>query len=120
VSALVLLLLIPALAWLTARWPPERTAHVDRWLSQRWMPLLPGLVSAAALWWIWGSLAPVEVVHDETAYLLQAQMLAHGHLAGPGRPMPEFFEQFQVFASPILAAKYPPGFVPASGSAFRG
>lgn len=109
-SALVLLLLIPALAWLTARWPPERTAHVDRWLSQRWMPLLPGLVSAAALWWIWGSLAPVEVVHDETAYLLQAQMLAHGHLAGPGRPMPEFFEQFQVFASPILAAKYPPGF----------
>lgn len=108
--ALLPLVLIPALVWLTASWPAERTAPVERRLSGRQAPLVIGVISAVALWWTWGSLRPVEVIHDETAYLLQATMLASGHLAGPPRPLPEFFEQFQVFASPILAAKYPPGF----------
>ncbi|HTO73110.1 MAG TPA: hypothetical protein VMJ30_04795 [Gemmatimonadales bacterium] len=84
--------------------------RLNRWLEGRSAPALFGLVSALALWWTWGSLNPVEVIHDETAYLLQAGLLAHGHLVGPARPIPAFFEQFQVFAEPAVTAKYPLGF----------
>lgn len=85
----------------------ERTGQL---LAHRRTPLLFGGISAAALWLTWGSLNPVEVIHDETAYLLQATLLAHGHLLGPARPIPAFFEQFQVFAEPAVTAKYPLGF----------
>ncbi|MEO8030627.1 MAG: hypothetical protein ABJC74_05235 [Gemmatimonadota bacterium] len=107
---LLLVVLIPLAAWLAARWPAQHTAAAERWLDGAAAPVVLGLISGLTLWWTWGSLHPVEVIHDETAYLLQAAMLAHGRMAGPPRPLPEFFEQFQVFASPVLAAKYPPGF----------
>ncbi len=84
--------------------------RINAWLEQRSAPAVFGVVSALALWWSWGSLNPVEVIHDETAYLLQAALLAHGHLLGPARPIPAFFEQFQVFAEPAVTAKYPLGF----------
>ena len=63
-----------------------------------------------ALGLVWGSLSPVATIHDEAAYLLQAQLLASGRLVGPGRPLPEFFEQFHVFVTPLLTGKYPLGF----------
>jgi hypothetical protein len=108
--ALALLALIVVLAMISARIGDESAAGMERLLAGPAVPWVLGVVSALTLWWSWGSLNPVEVIHDETAYLLQAAMLAHGHLTGPPRPLPEFFEQFQVFASPVLAAKYPPGF----------
>jgi len=49
------------------------------------------------------------VGNDESAYLLQARIFASGRLAGPPRPLPEFFQQYHVFVEPVLAAKYPPG-----------
>ena len=109
-TGLLPLLVIAGAAWAGARWPAARSIRGATWLASRWAPLLFGAISAAALWWTWGSLRPVEIIHDETAYLFQAQLLATGRLVGPARPLPEFFEQFQLFSSPITAAKYPPGF----------
>ena len=76
-------------------------------------PILPwvvGLGAAVAVWCTWGSLDPMPVYHDEAAYLLQAQLLARGVIAAPPAPIPEFFQQFYVFVTPVLASKYPPGF----------
>jgi hypothetical protein len=48
-------------------------------------------------------------VQDEFAYLLQAKMLATGHLSYPSPPLPEFFEAAHVLVVPRYAAKYFPG-----------
>jgi hypothetical protein len=106
----IVMILAGLVAWLVLRRSTTITAALDRWLGLRGAPALLGLVSALALWWTWGSLNPVEVIHDETAYLLQATLLAHGHVLGPARPIAAFFEQFQVFAEPAVTAKYPLGF----------
>ena len=48
-------------------------------------------------------------IHDEFAYLLQAKMLASGHLTYPSPPLPEFFEAAHVLVVPRYGAKYLPG-----------
>jgi len=48
-------------------------------------------------------------IHDEFAYLLQAKMLASGHLTYPSPPNPEFFEAAHVLVVPRYGAKYFPG-----------
>ena len=79
---LVPLILIPIVAWLTARWPVERTSRLDRILASARTPMLLGTVSALGLWWTWGSLNPVEVVHDETAYSFIVKTDFAGRLYG--------------------------------------
>jgi dolichyl-phosphate-mannose-protein mannosyltransferase len=74
-----------------------------------WLPVVLGLTTALVYWWVWGALRPMPAFHDESAYLLQARIFAGGHWTAPGRPLPEFFEQFHVLVTPVLAAKYPPG-----------
>ena len=56
-----------------------------------------------------GTLHPIPVIADEAAYLLQAQIFAHGHWTAPSPPLPEFFEQFEVLVTPAVASKYFPG-----------
>ena len=85
-----------------------RLADTER-VGTRWLPPVLGLLTAVVYWWIWGALQPATRHFDETAYLLQARIFAQGQWTAPARPLPEFFEQFHVLVTPVLAAKYPPG-----------
>ena len=69
------------------------------------------LLTSAVTLWVWGSWNPIAVVHDESAYLLQAKIFASLRWTAPGRPLPEFFEQMHVFVTPFLA-KVPAGSCP--------
>ncbi|MGE5276858.1 MAG: hypothetical protein ACM3SU_07680 [Acidobacteriota bacterium] len=80
-----------------------------RFLASRAAPILFGFLTAIEIAFVWGSLDPVATVHDEAAYLLQAKVFARGHWTAPAAPLPEFFEQFHVLVTPVLAGKYPPG-----------
>ncbi|HTD52975.1 MAG TPA: hypothetical protein VK780_08120, partial [Thermoanaerobaculia bacterium] len=80
-----------------------------RLLGSRLAPFFFGCLTAIEIAFVWGSLKPVAVVHDEAAYLLQAKIFATGHWTAPPRPLPEFFEQFHVLVTPVFAGKYPPG-----------
>ncbi|MFI5210510.1 MAG: hypothetical protein ACHQ2E_08700, partial [Gemmatimonadales bacterium] len=107
-------LLLVAVAGLAARfWPGRSLPVADRLLASAAAPVLAGVFTSLVIYQVWGSLNGVPVIHDEAAYLLQAQMLAQGHLVGPARPLPQFFEQFHVFVTPVLASKYPLGFAVA-------
>jgi hypothetical protein len=57
------------------------------------------------------------VMHDENQFLLQARMLASGHLWMPGHPLVDFFDTFYVLIQPKYAAQSFPGtamfYVPA-------
>jgi hypothetical protein len=72
-------------------------------------PVALGIISAIVAAWIWGWRNPPPIVSDEGAYLLQARIFAGGSWTAPPRPLPRFFEQMQVFTTPVLASKYPPG-----------
>lgn len=77
--------------------------------DSRFTPFIVALVAMLVIWYVWGSLNQVSVIHDEASYLLQAETFAHGHWAMPSPPLPAFFEQFHVFVTPTFASKYPPG-----------
>lgn len=51
---------------------------------------------------------PVPLVHDEFSYTLIGDTLAHGHVAGPAPPLPEFFDTFHVLVRPAYVSKYFP------------
>lgn len=108
---LVALLVVGVLA-LLARRDESRIAQqgaLVRALDSRWIIVAIGVLSAAALWWCWGALRPVPVIHDEIAYVLQANIFAHFRWSAPSPPIPAFFEQAHVLVDPAVAAKYPPG-----------
>jgi hypothetical protein len=88
----------------------RRAAASARWLATwRWTPLVAGALTGLATWYVWGSLARSAVVHDESAYLLQAELFARGRFTAPTPPLPQFFEQLYVNLVPALSSKYPPG-----------
>ena len=84
-------------------------ARLRALLEHRAAPAVAGALTALVIWWVWGSLAQTAAYHDEAAYVLQAKLFASGRWTGPGRPLPEFFEQYHVIVTPVLAAKYWPG-----------
>jgi hypothetical protein len=83
------------------------------------LALIVAIVTAAVLWWTWGSLQPVPTVQDEYSYLLQSKIFAHLHWTAPPPPVPSSFQQPHVLTTPRVASKYPPGhaFLLAMGAA---
>lgn len=75
------------------------------WAIQGGVALLAALATAT----VFGGLNAPAGWHDEAAYLLQARIFTDGQWAAPGPILPEFFEQYHVLVSPVLAAKYVPG-----------
>lgn len=103
------LLAIALTALLVRVAPAFASAPVERVLNSRWAPAGAAVLSAVLSLWLWGTLSRTPVIHDESAYLLQAELFARFQWTGPGRPIPEFFEQLHVLVDGVLASKYPPG-----------
>jgi hypothetical protein len=108
------LLLVLVVALLARRLPePRRSRRIAATtlslLEARWTPVVIGLLTGAATWFVWGSLTRSPVVHDESAYLLQAQLFARFQFTAPTPPLPQFFEQLYVNLRPAVSSKYPPG-----------
>jgi hypothetical protein len=106
--ALLLIVTLAIVARISRRWTAQ-PASLAALLESPWAPALAGLVTVAIVRLVWRSLGEPGVVHDERAYLLQAEIFARGHWTVPTPPIPAFFEQMHVFVEPAVFAKYPPG-----------
>src|SRR3954471_22966060 len=82
---------------------------LSRSLASRRILTVVFAVTFVVMWYSWAAWNPIPVVHDEMAYVLQAQIYARGHWALPSPPMPMFWQQPHVLTEPTLAAKYFPG-----------
>jgi hypothetical protein len=91
-----------------ARFGTWQPARIAAFLESRWAAPVFGLLTMCAVWFVWRSLGEPGVIHDERAYLLQAEIFARGHWTAPRPPIPAFFEQMHVFVEPAVFAKYPP------------
>jgi hypothetical protein len=60
--------------------------------DSRFAPYVIALSAMLMVWYVWGSLHQVPVVHDEASYLLQAETFARGRWVMPSPPLPRFFE----------------------------
>jgi hypothetical protein len=109
VSWLVVPLLVVAIGLAARRLHGAELPALQRALDSRLAPLAVAAATSVFLAWVWGSLAEPAFIHDEQAYLLQAEIFASGRLSGTPPPLPEFFEQYHVLLAPRLAPKYPPG-----------
>jgi hypothetical protein len=98
-------LLIVSRAARFGTWQPTRLAAL---LESRYAPAVFALLTMAAVRFVWRSFGEPGVVHDERAYLLQAEIFAGGHWTAARPPIPAFFEQMHVFVEPAVFAKYPP------------
>jgi hypothetical protein len=93
--------------------PPRRARRAFEWIDARlegpWTLVVVGVLTGLATTYVWGALDRSAVVHDESAYLLQAELFARLRFTGPTPPLPRFFEQLYVNLVPALFSKYPPG-----------
>jgi hypothetical protein len=108
-SPWVSLLAVLAAAVIARGAPARGAAAVRRMLDSRAAPLAVGTIGGLLTLWLWGSLRQTPVMHDESAYLLQAELFARLHWAGSGHALPQFFEQLYVLVDSVTASKYPPG-----------
>jgi hypothetical protein len=121
----LLVLLLVALVARLIPVPSRRTRRILEWVDARLSgptaPVVVGVLTGLATLYVWGSLARTPVVHDESAYLLQAELFAHRRFTVPTPPLPRFFEQLYVNLVPALSSKYPPGtsLLIAPGAAFH-
>jgi hypothetical protein len=95
--------------WIGLRFRGDRLSAIRELPNARLAPVAVALATMGVIWYAWGSLRQVPVIHDEASYLLQAETFARGRWAMASPPLSSFFEQFHVFVTPTFASKYPPG-----------
>jgi hypothetical protein len=108
-TPLAVVAVVLALGLASRRVSSDSLASLRLALDSQWAPYCVGLSTMLFIGWMWGTLDAPSLIHDEAAYLLQADIFASGHLSGDPPPLPEFFEQFHVLLTPRLAPKYWPG-----------
>lgn len=107
--SLILILLLLALV-LAGRWLRGHLCEQAGPPAVGWvLPLGGAIVTGVLTAWIWGGFRAVPVVHDESAYLLQAELFSRGLWSLPSPSVPEAFTQAAVLVTPVLAPKMPPG-----------
>ena len=82
---------------------------MEDWSRGPRLPIAAGILAASITLWQWGGFHATPVVYDESAYLLQAELLASGHWSRPSPPLFAAFTQPAVLVTPVLAPKMPPG-----------
>lgn len=87
----------------------EQRGTIVRVLDSRGIVVAVAAITFVTLWYSWASWDPIPVVHDEMAYVLQAEIFARGRWSLPSPPIPAFWEQTHVLVEPALGAKYFPG-----------
>lgn len=97
--------------WLAAGWClrlEDRLRRLNRrpWLCAIIVGLLP-VCARLVLLPLWP--APTPYVHDEFAYLLQADTFASGRITNAAPPVPQHFESVYILVSPTYTAEYQPG-----------
>jgi len=92
----------------TARSWTWRPARIAAFLRSPWAPAALGLLTIIVVRFVWRSFGEPGVIHDERAYLLQAEIFARGRWTASPPPIAAFFEQMHVFVEPAVFAKYPP------------
>ena len=103
------LLVVALVAWLAGRPGATAPVRLTRLLESRTPVAAIFAVTVVVLWYTWAQWNPMPVVHDELAYVLQAEIFARGRWALPSPALPLFFEQPYVLVEPALASKYFPG-----------
>ncbi len=105
----VAVIVLALVAHVSGRREGNEEGTLVRLLSSRAIVGVVFVVTFALLWYSWAAWNPVPVVHDEMAYVLQAQIFARGAWALPSPPLPMFWQQPHVLVEPALTSKYFPG-----------
>ena len=95
--------------WIGLRFRGDRFGALETLANSRLAAPAVGLVTIGVIWFTWGSLRQIPVIHDEASYLLQAEAFARWRWAMPSPPLPAFFDQYHVLVTPTFASKYWPG-----------
>ncbi len=105
----VAILVVALTASLTGRATSDERGALARALDSHVFVAVIFVATFVVIWFVWAAWTPSPVVHDEMAYVLQAQIFARGKWALPSPPIPAFWEQPHVLVEPTLASKYFPG-----------
>src|ERR1700750_2507536 len=104
-SPWVSLLAVLAAAAIARLLPPLEWRAGRRLLEGRGAPLLIGIASALLSLWVWRTVSRDPVMHDESAYLLQAELFSRLRWTGTVPGVPAFFQQLYILVDPALASK---------------
>ncbi|MGH7583031.1 MAG: hypothetical protein ACREL5_07400 [Gemmatimonadales bacterium] len=90
------------------RWQPRFMAEPSS-IRARHVALIAAILTMLLIAWVWGGLDAPGVVDDEGAYLLQADLFAHGRWTAPSPASFISFTQPGVLVTPVIAPKMVPG-----------